>query len=85
MEVAIPPKKNRKTQRHYDKALYKLRHLVENTFLHLKRWRGFVKNNFLQQSQTFKHSISDFKRDKNCNHKSGRYVKRIAFVFDGIF
>ncbi|ETZ06946.1 transposase [Holospora obtusa F1] len=24
----------------YDKDLYKLRHLVENAFLHLKRWRG---------------------------------------------
>jgi len=42
MEVVIPPKKNRKTQRHYDKALYKLRHLVENAFLHLKRWRGIA-------------------------------------------
>ena len=39
MCVVIPPKKNRKIQRDYDKYLYKLRHLVENTFLHLKRWR----------------------------------------------
>jgi len=23
-------------------SLYKLRHLVENAFLHLKRWRGVV-------------------------------------------
>ena len=37
MEVVIPPKKNRKEQRKYDKELYKLRHLVENAFLHLKR------------------------------------------------
>ena len=36
----IPPKKNRKIQREYDKDLYKHRHLVENAFLHLKRWRG---------------------------------------------
>lgn len=42
MEVVIPPKKNRKTQRNYDKYLYKLRHLVENAFLHLKRWRGIA-------------------------------------------
>ena len=38
----IPPKKNRKVQREYDKDLYKLRHLVENAFLHLKRWRGIA-------------------------------------------
>ena len=42
MEVVIPPKKNRKQQRHYDKHLYKLRHLVENAFLHLKQWRGIA-------------------------------------------
>ena len=29
-------------QRAYDKHLYKLRHLVENAFLHLKRWRGIA-------------------------------------------
>ena len=42
MEVVIPPKKNRKNQREYDEELYKLRHLVENAFLHLKRWRGIA-------------------------------------------
>jgi len=42
MEAVIPPKKNRKIQRPYDKELYKLRHLVENAFLHLKRWRGIA-------------------------------------------
>jgi transposase len=42
MEVVIPPKKNRKTQRKYDEDLYKIRHLVENAFLHLKRWRGIA-------------------------------------------
>lgn len=31
-EVVIPPKKNRKEQRDYDKELYKARHLVENFF-----------------------------------------------------
>jgi transposase len=36
----IPSKKNRKVQREYDKDIYKLRHFVENAFLHLKRWRG---------------------------------------------
>ena len=42
MQVQIPPKRNRKEQREYDKALYKARHLVENAFLHLKRWRGIA-------------------------------------------
>jgi transposase len=42
MEVVIPSKKNRKQTRVYDKDLYKLRHLVENAFLHLKRWRGIA-------------------------------------------
>jgi len=38
----IPPKKNRKVQREYDKDIYRERHLVENAFLHLKRWRGIA-------------------------------------------
>jgi len=42
MEVIIPPKKSRNEQRSYDKELYKLRHLVENAFLNLKRWRGIA-------------------------------------------
>ena len=42
MVSVIPPKKNRKEQRDYDKELYKARHLVENAFLHLKRWRGIA-------------------------------------------
>ena len=40
MSVVIPPRKNRKEQRSYDNHLYRHRHLVENAFLHLKRWRG---------------------------------------------
>jgi transposase len=42
MKVVIPPRKHRKIQRDYDRYLYKLRHLVENAFLHLKRWRGIA-------------------------------------------
>jgi transposase len=42
MQIVIPPKRNRKHQREYDEYLYKLRHLVENTFLFLKRWRGIA-------------------------------------------
>jgi transposase len=42
MKVVIPPSKHRKIQRGYDQYLYKLRHLVENAFLHLKRGRGIA-------------------------------------------
>jgi len=42
MQVVIPPKKNRRVQRDYDEYLYRIRHLVENTFLYLKRWRGIA-------------------------------------------
>ena len=42
MQVVIPPEKNRIEQRKYDEYLYKLRHLVENAFLLLKRWRGIA-------------------------------------------
>lgn len=42
MEAVIPPKKNRKEQREYDKELYKIRHLVENAFMYLKKWRGIA-------------------------------------------
>jgi transposase len=42
MQLVIPPKRNRRVQREYDTYLYRLRHLVENAFLHLKRWRGIA-------------------------------------------
>ena len=42
MIPVIPPRKNRKYLREYDEHLYKLRHLVENAFLLLKRWRGIA-------------------------------------------
>nr|WP_236953195.1 IS5 family transposase [Methylomonas denitrificans] len=42
MGIVIPPKRNRVQPRTYDKALYRLRHLVENAFLYLKRWRGIA-------------------------------------------
>jgi len=40
MQAQIPPRKNRKHQRDYDKHLYRQRHLVENAFAHIKQWRG---------------------------------------------
>jgi transposase len=52
MEPVIPPKKNRIEQREYDEELYKLRHLVENAFLHLKRWRG-IATRYAKNSASF--------------------------------
>ena len=42
IDIVIPPKRNRIKQRNCDWALYKLRHLVENAFLAIKRWRGLA-------------------------------------------
>ena len=42
MAVVIPPKRNRKEQRDYDRHIYKQRHLVENAFLRTKAWRGIA-------------------------------------------
>ena len=52
MEVVIPPKKNRKVQRQYDEYLYRLRHLVENAFLMLKRWRG-IATRYAKNTESF--------------------------------
>jgi len=38
-EPCIPPTKSRKTPLHYDKALYRTRHKIENLFARLKDWR----------------------------------------------
>lgn len=37
--AVIPPRRHRRTQRHYDKHLYKERHLVECFFHKLKQYR----------------------------------------------
>ena len=42
MEVVISSKQNRKEQQKYAHYLYRLRHLVENDFLPLKRWHGIA-------------------------------------------
>ena len=41
-EIVIPPKKNRKDQRFYNKELYKARHLIENFFCRLKQYRAIA-------------------------------------------
>jgi len=40
--VVIPPKRNRKEQRDYDRDLYAARHLVENFFCKLKQFRAIA-------------------------------------------
>ncbi len=42
MGIVIPSEKRRTAHRSYDKERYNLRHLVENAFLHLKRWRDIA-------------------------------------------
>ena len=42
IDPVIPPKSNRLVKRDYDRALYRLRHLVENGFLEFKQWRGIA-------------------------------------------
>jgi transposase len=42
MAPVIPPRSNRRELRVYDEYLYRLRHLVENAFMDLKRWRGIA-------------------------------------------
>ena len=51
-QPVIPPKKNRREQRDYDKALYRVRHLVENAFLHFKRWRS-IATRYAKRSLSF--------------------------------
>ena len=52
MEVVIPPKRHRVEKREYDKDTYKLRYLIENAFLHLKRWRG-IATRYAKNSKSF--------------------------------
>jgi transposase len=42
IEIAIPPKSNRKEAREYDKFLYESRHLIENFFAKLKQYRAIA-------------------------------------------
>lgn len=40
--AVIPPRRNRKQLREYDKDLYKARHLIENFFAKLKQYRAIA-------------------------------------------
>src|SRR5258705_9924305 len=41
-KLVIPPKRNRKLQRLYDKEMYKARHLMENFYCKLKQYRAIA-------------------------------------------
>ena len=51
--AVIPPRRNRRVQREYDRDLYAARHLIENFFCKLKQYRAIAtrydktKRNFL--------------------------------------
>ena len=56
MIICIPPKKNRKEQREYDKDLYKWRHIIENTILMLKNWRG-IATRYAKNTNSFQAAV----------------------------
>ena len=56
-EAVIPPKRNRKEQRWYDKELYKVRNLIERAFHKLKHWRR-ISTRYDRCDSTFISSIS---------------------------
>jgi transposase len=41
-KLVIPPKSNRKVQRTFDREMYKARHLMENFFCKLKKYRAIA-------------------------------------------
>ncbi len=41
-DAVIPPRRNRKDRRYYDRDLYQARHLIENFFCKLKQFRAIA-------------------------------------------
>ena len=56
IEPVIPSKSNRKQPRGHDRYLYRQRHLVENAFLWLKRWRG-IATRYAKNASSFLASV----------------------------
>ena len=54
--AVIPPRRNRKTPRDYDRELYKARHLVENFFAKLKQYRA-IATRYDKLAETFLSAI----------------------------
>lgn len=55
-EAVIPPRRCRLVQRPYDEHLYKLRHIVENTFERIKRWRGLA-TRYCKRASSFEAAV----------------------------
>ncbi len=55
-EAVIPPRRSRKARRPYDEHLYRQRHLVENAFMRLKRWRG-VATRYAKKLSSFEAAV----------------------------
>ena len=56
IEPVIPSKCNRRQLREHDRYLYRHRHLVENAFLWLKRWRG-IATRYAKNASSFLASV----------------------------
>ena len=56
MEAVIPPKKNRKIRRKYNKDIYENRYQVEKSFLKLKGWRG-IATRYAKTASSYKASV----------------------------
>ena len=56
IKAEIPPKKSRIEPQSYDAHLYKIRHLVENAFNDLKRWRG-IATRYCKRESSFLASV----------------------------
>jgi len=56
-EPVIPPRKNRKIQYNYDKAVYKQRNIIERMFCRLKDWRR-IATRFDRNIKTFMGAIA---------------------------
>jgi transposase len=52
IKPVIPSRKHRKVPRDYDKNTYKMRHIIENTFLRMKRWRG-ISTRYAKKASSF--------------------------------
>jgi transposase len=52
----IPPRKTRKLQHAYDRALYRQRHRIENMFAKLKDWRR-IATRYDRSAHTFMSAI----------------------------
>jgi transposase len=56
-EAVIPPRKNRKIQYLYDKAIYKQRNVIERMFCRLKDWRR-IATRFDRNIKTFMGAVA---------------------------